>query len=311
MSKAESCRQTFYPEADVFDSARELLAATAAEVVDITTHPAQRPALVELALLADRHVLSQKPFVLDLDEGERLAALADERGTILAVNHNGRWAPHFAYLRRAVSGGHLGQVVSVDFSLQFDHNWTAGTPFDTVPHLILYDFAIHWFDMLLQLVPDRPPETVSAAVRHSPTQRSRPPLLASALVTFPDALGTLSFNADTRFEPWDRTTVVGSEATITSEGVDYNQQRVRVSGAGGTVMPELTGSWFDDGFHGAMAELLRAIEEGRRPIHDAADTLRSLELCFAAVASADAGGLPVVPGSVRRLPGLAPQSAGG
>jgi predicted dehydrogenase len=302
LEKAESCRQAFYPGAQVFDSARELLATSDAEIVDITTHPAQRPALIEEALRADRHVLSQKPFVLDLDDGERLAALAEARGRILAVNQNGRWAPHFAFLRRAVAAGHVGRVQSVEFSLQFDHNWTAGTAFDDVHHLILFDFAVHWFDMLLQLVPHAQAEAVSAAVRRSPAQRSRPPLLAHALVTFPDALGTLHFSADTRFEPFDRTVVVGSEATAISEGPDYNLQRVRVTGAAGSVMPRLTGSWFDDGFHGAMAALLRAIEDGRRPSHDASGTLRSLELCFAAVASADAGGVPVVPGSVRRLP---------
>ena len=39
------------------------------EVVDITTHPPDRPALIADAIEAGKHVLSQKPFVLDLDEG--------------------------------------------------------------------------------------------------------------------------------------------------------------------------------------------------------------------------------------------------
>ena len=47
------------------------------DVVDITTHPAERPPLIETALTAGKHVLSQKPFVLDLDVGRRLADLAD------------------------------------------------------------------------------------------------------------------------------------------------------------------------------------------------------------------------------------------
>jgi predicted dehydrogenase len=44
-------------------------------------------------LRAKKHVLSQKPFVLDLDTGARLADLADEMGVKFAVNQNGRWAP--------------------------------------------------------------------------------------------------------------------------------------------------------------------------------------------------------------------------
>ena len=52
--------------------------------------------MIETALAAGKHVLSQKPFVLDLDDGTRLADLADESGVVLAVNQNGRWAPHLS-----------------------------------------------------------------------------------------------------------------------------------------------------------------------------------------------------------------------
>ena len=39
-----------------------------------------------------------------------------------------------------------------------------------------------------------------------------------------------------------------------------------------------------------MGELLCAIEENRRPWNNAKDNLESLQLCFAACASADKGG---------------------
>jgi hypothetical protein len=46
---------------------------------------------------------------------------------------------------------------------------------------------------------------------------------------------------------------------------------------------------------------LCAIEENRTSTINARNNLRSLELCFAAVASAESG-MPVAPGSVRRMP---------
>ena len=49
-----------------------------------------------------------------------------------------------------------------------------------------------------------------------------------------------------------------------------------------------------------MGELLCAIEEDREPNHSAANNIRSLELCFAALASADTGEAVKV-GSVRRV----------
>jgi hypothetical protein len=71
--------------------------------------------------------------------------------------------------------------------------------------------------------------------------------------------------------------------------------------AAGQVLPDLEGCWFPDGFHGTMGELLCAIEENREPSNGARNNLRSLELCFAAVASAE-NRRPVVPGTVRKLP---------
>ena len=68
----------------------------------------------------------------------------------------------------------------------------------------------------------------------------------------------------------------------------------------GISQPVLTGTWFPDGFHGTMGELLCAIEAGRAPTHSARNNLKSLALCFAAVASAESG-KPVAPGSVKSL----------
>jgi predicted dehydrogenase len=70
--------------------------------------------------------------------------------------------------------------------------------------------------------------------------------------------------------------------------------------AAGIARPRLRGTWFPDGFHGTMAELLSAIHENREPTHSARNNLASLALCYAAVASAERGE-PVKPGSVRQL----------
>jgi len=75
--------------------------------------------------------------------------------------------------------------------------------------------------------------------------------------------------------------------------------------ARGQASPRLQGCWFSDGFHGTMGELLSAIEEDREPENGARENLKSLALCFAAVASAERR-RPVVPGTVRKMPGQQP-----
>lgn len=301
-AKAEARRAEFYPGARVYSDHREVLRRDDIEVVDIATHPAQRVPLLRAALDARKHVLSQKPFVEDLDLGRRLIALARRRGCTFAVNHNGRWAPHFSYLRHAVTGGVAGDLMGAHFSVQWNHDWIADTPFNNVRHIILYDFGIHWFDLAGCLFAGRRAKRVFASFTRAPGQRSRPGLLAQAQIEFDGAQASFAFDGFTRFGAQDRTTLTGTKATLLSCGRDLEAQRVEVHTADGCASPDLKGTWFTTGFAGTMAELLCAIEEKREPYNSAQSSLAGLALCFAAVASAETG-KPVVPGKIRALPG--------
>lgn len=298
--RAAQRRDEFYPEADITDDYRAVLARDDVEVVDITTHPPERPPLVAAALRAHKNVLSQKPFVLDLNVGRRLADLADRMNVRLAVNQNGRWAPHFSYIREAASRGLLGQIDGVHCDVHWDHSWVKGGPFEKVHHLILYDFAIHWFDFVAMLLGGNA-RSVYATIARSVSQTIKPPLLGQAVIEFEGAQASLVFDGNTPFGPLDRVYVSGSKGTARSEGPTNDDQQVELTTKKGGVRPKLTGAWFPDGFHGAMGELLCAIEENREPSHSARNNLASLALCFAAVASAERG-KPIVPGTIRKMP---------
>ena len=287
--RAAGRRAEFFPEAEIYTDWLDLLGREDVRVVDIATSPEVRGPIIEAALRAGKHVLSQKPFALSLTEGERLAALAEQLGLHLAVNQNGRWAPHFAWMRAAISTGLIGAVSSVDFTVHWDHHWICGTPFEVQPQLVLADFALHWFDIATAFFGDRAAQNVFAATARSRSQRARPPFLAHACAEFAGGQATFAFNADTAFGQEDRTTIVGSRGTLRSVGPSLLRQRVTLHTAAGTASPELEGCWFPDGFHGAMAELLCAIEENREPLNSARANLRSLALCFAASESAETG----------------------
>ena len=297
----------FYPDAEVYTDFRQILARDDIEVVDIATHPPERAPVIEAALRAKKHVLSQKPFVVDLDLGERLAALADEQAVRLAVNQNGRWAPHFSYAREAVKAGVLGDLFSAHVGVHWDHTWVAGTPFEKIQDVILYDFSIHWFDFVSSLLGSRKATRVQGLKTRAVNQTIQPPMLASSLVEFEGGQASLTFDATVKYGSQDRTYVAGTEGTVFSIGPNLGEQTLTLTTAQGVAHPSLEGTWFPDGFHGTMGELLCAIEEGREPSNSARDNLKSLALCFAAIASATEGGAPKVPGEVRRLPkGSAP-----
>jgi predicted dehydrogenase len=299
--KAEERRDEFFPDAHVYFDYADVLRRDDVEVVDVATHASVRAPIIEAALVADRHVLSQKPFVHDLGHGRMLADLAQAQGTKLAVNQNGRWAPHFSYIRLAVEQGLIGAVTAAHLAVHWDHNWTVDTPFNKMKHLILFDFAVHWFDIVTCFMGDQEPSRVFASISRSPSQRAKPPLLAQVHVEYPEAQASLVFDADTRYGASDQTIVVGTKGTVSSSGPDLNTQTVTITLESGKGTPVLEGDWFTNGFHGAMAELLCAIEENREPYNSARHNLRSLALCFAAVASAETG-QPVVPGSVSAVP---------
>jgi len=190
--------------------------------------------------------------------------------------------------------------MSVHQAVHWDHTWTIGTRFEDIDDLILYDFAIHWFDILRLFLGDRGWNRVVATRSRAIGQVARPPMLAQAIIDFDGGQASLVFDAHIKFDARDTTYVGGSAGTIRAEGANLGQQTVTVTTADGVFTPHLEGSWFPDGFHGSMAELLCAIEEEREPLNSATDNLRGLELCFAAIASAS-DGQPRYPGQVRML----------
>lgn len=303
LEDAKKRRDEFFPEADVYDDYRKILDRNDITVIDATPHPTDRLPILRDAINAGKHVLSQKPFVLDLENGRELVRLAKQQDVHLAVNQNGRWAPHFSYLRNAIKQGLIGDVTTIDFSLQWDQTWIAGTPaFEDINHLILFDFGVHWFDITNCLMGSRRAESVFAEVQRFDQQVYRPPAIASAIIRYPEAQIRMSFHGHTRLGEEDVTTVVGTQGTLRSRGPGLNDQpEMQVFLEGGQCRIPLEGCWFDAGFDGAMGELLCAIEQHREPNHNAVDNLHSLELCFAAVRSADTG-LPVTVGVAQTVP---------
>ncbi len=299
-NRARTRRDEFFPKAEIYTDYRDVLARKDIQVVDLATHPKERVELIEASLKAKKNVLSQKPFVIDLDLGLRFGQLAKKMGVKLAINQNGRWAPHFSYMRQAVAKGLIGDVLSVHMSVHWDHDWITPTPFNDVKHIMLYDFAIHWFDMLMQLTGGKNANSVYALESFASGQKSKQPLLAEAMIGFEGGQATLAFDGFSKFGPWHHAHITGTNGTLHAEGANMATGEVTLTTKKGIARPKLTGAWFNDGFRGSMGELLCAIEQNRDPITNASDNVRGLEVCFAAIKSAETG-RPQKVGSVRKV----------
>jgi predicted dehydrogenase len=287
-AKAEARAKEFAPEAAVTERYEDILSDPGIDVVDITPHPADRLPIIEAALKAGKHVLSQKPFALDLAEGRKLVQLARDKGLKLAVNQNGRWAPHLSWMREAVRAGLIGEVLSVHVSIHWNHGWIAGTPFEKIEDLILYDFGIHWFDFVSSIVGQRA-QSVFATSTLATGQIAAAPLLAQALVRIEGGQASLVFDGAAPHGPRDTTYITGSKGSLVSDGPDLGNQKVTLTTARGRAQPLLKGTWFNDGFRGAMGALLAAIEDDAEPANGAAENLKSLAMAFAAIQSRRTG----------------------
>ncbi len=281
----------------VASSLEDLLEDPAIEVVDIATFPSARIPLVRQALAAGKHVLSQKPFALDVPTAQSLIDEADRRALKLAVNQNGRWSPPWRTATRLIEGGAIGEIVSVTHVLDSSFRWTIGTHFEKIPHWAIYDYAVHWIDITRCWMGERTPASVRAHDYRTPNQppESLTPWGLVIEITYED--GANAVIRGTGGEPLTQPEghpffVTGTEGRI--RGSVLNTDFVELQRESATVSYALEGRWFPEGFAGTMGELLSAIQEDREPSNSARHNLRSLEVTLAACEPADQDGAPVM-----------------
>ena len=279
----------------VFESVDDLLADPRIDVVDIATHPDVRRDLIERAIGAGKHVLSQKPFAVDLAAARDLVERAEERGVCIAVNQNGRWAPPWRIATLLIEQGRIGDVCAVTHLFEHDFDWTVGTVFDEIEHFVLYDFAVHWVDITRCWFQDKTVAAVSAREYRTPAQPSgqKAPWGALIVVEYADGSNAVirSVGVSTR-RPGNPFWVHGTEGTIRGsvrKGTDF----VELEHGDAIVRYPLDGEWLPDGFAGTLAELCSAVTEEREPFNSARHNLLTLQMTLSACRSAEEDGRPV------------------
>lgn len=143
---------------EVFDSAENLIASDAIDVVHICAPNGLHFPLCREALRANKHVVAEKPLCTSLVDAEKLLSLAEERGLIHALCHGYRYYPMIQTMRELVSRGQLGQVKVVrgawlcDELLLIDQDHWMLDPEQMGPSLTLADVGVHWWDLVEHVV---------------------------------------------------------------------------------------------------------------------------------------------------------------
>ena len=250
---------------------------------------------MQQALAAGKHVLSQKPFALDVGVGARArrggrAPRASARGQP-ERSLGARLADRDAARRsRAPSG----EVCAVTHLYEHDFDWTLGDWPDELEHFVIYDFSAHWIDITRCWLDGKTPVQRRALEYRNPAQpaESKAPWGAWILFEYEDGSSAAIRSVGTATAaPGNPFWIHGTEGTIRGsvrKGTDF----VELERAGASRATRLEGDWIPDGFAGTMGELCSAIAEDREPFNSGRHNLLSLEMTLAACRSAELDGAP-------------------
>ena len=127
-----------------YPSIQEMLAHEECDLVDVVTADHLHFEPVMECLEAGKHVISEKPLALRIEEAEQMVAKAEEVGVHLAIDYNRRFAPGYVQARRWFDAGEIGQTYYLDMKL------SQGGPASTWKgeYYLLYELETHAIDLL-------------------------------------------------------------------------------------------------------------------------------------------------------------------
>ena len=124
-------------------------------VVTILPHNLHAEACMA-ASKAGKHVVTEKPFCLTLDEADQMVNAARETNTMLSCFHNRRWDNDFLQMLQLIRDGELGDVFHADAgsgSWGMPRAWWRSSK--AISGGVLYDWGAHYIDWLLNFIPKR------------------------------------------------------------------------------------------------------------------------------------------------------------
>ncbi len=135
-----------------YESLDELLRGPAVDIVLVATPNHVHKELSIAALNAGKHVVCEKPAMLDSGELTQVLALAEEKGLLFSAHQNRRWDQDYNIVKAALEEGTLGSPFYIESRVQ----GSKGIPGDWRAEKaagggMLLDWGVHLIDQLLLL----------------------------------------------------------------------------------------------------------------------------------------------------------------
>jgi predicted dehydrogenase len=155
-----------YPSVTVVKTLEELLESPV-HLVIIATPSSQHFNQAKLCILANKHVIVEKPFTVTADEASQLIEFAKDKKKVLTVFHNRRWDGDFQTVTEVFNKGALGKISEIEIHYdRFRNTMKGGWREKPEPGSgIVYDLGSHLIDQTLCLMDHRVPDAVFADIR--------------------------------------------------------------------------------------------------------------------------------------------------
>jgi predicted dehydrogenase len=156
-----------YPHVKSYSSVADMLSDESVELVVVNTPNITHYEYAKQALLADKHIVVEKPFTAAAEQAKELINLAEKHGKLLAVFQNRRWDSDFLAVQQIVKGQRLGKLIEAEFHYDRyrmelsskEHKEKADTGVG-----LIYDLGPHLIDQAITLFGK--PQGIFARVQH-------------------------------------------------------------------------------------------------------------------------------------------------
>jgi myo-inositol 2-dehydrogenase/D-chiro-inositol 1-dehydrogenase len=270
----------------------EALADPRLDAVVICTPPRTHAPLINMAALASKAILCEKPIDLDLAKVDECGAVLRKTGVPFFVGFNRRFDPTHRALFDAVRRGDIGRTEMLVISSR-DPEISPPDYVAAMPYGIFYDTMIHDFDMARWITGAEPVEVYArtAVVLDEKSNPHRDPDTAMVVLTLADG-GLVHVNSsfravygyDQRIEAFGATGMLISENRQPTALVRY--------GADGIRQDPLFHFFIERYAQAYAAELdhfIVSMERVQPPAIGFEDGRRALALAYAAMESAKSG----------------------
>lgn len=284
-----------YPHVKCYDCMEEMFADPEIDIVLNITRPYEHYDTTKAALLAGKHVYSEKPLAATFEQGKELVELAESKGLMLGGAPDTFLGAGIQTCRRLIDDGYIGRPVGAAARLMchghetwhpapaFYYQFGGGPMLDMGPYYLtaLINLLGGVKELTGMAIKGNETRTITSAPLYGQEVKVEVPTHINGILRFDSgAVATITTSFDTYYDNSAVLEVYGTEGTL--KVPDPN-------GFGGPVYlfrPEdgefkempLTCNYRDNSRGLGLADMAKALQTGRRARADYTQTLHVLEI---------------------------------